>query len=163
MPNAIAKFANVFIFLMVFIMSYIVLIIFMTLPFDTLVTDKTTKFVNECQTTGQIDPDNLNAYLNKIYSLGYDVEITHGSLRSYPSSSGEYFNDYYDHTLNEILDEMYATTEQPYVMKYGDELTIRVTRNQNTMTLLLNWMFHSDLSGTEITRYSGKIGNSNAY
>lgn len=161
MPNIVGKFANIIVFILIYTMSYTIFLIFATLPFDAIVTDKTAQFVNECQVTGQIDPQNMSAYLDTIYTLGYEVEITHSSLRSYPDDAGGYFNDYYDNILNEILTQMYGSgTEQIYTMKYGDELTIRVIRQNTTTTALLSALFNWNIKGTEVTRYSGTIGNS---
>ena len=100
MPNSVGQLINILVFVFTVALAYVILILFMTIPSENAVTDATARFVNECQTTGRIDTENLREYSMTVYTQGYQIEITHDSLKSYPDEDGGYFDDYYGYTFD---------------------------------------------------------------
>lgn len=130
------------------------------------ITDSSTKFVNECRTTGLIDTDNFYRYCNKIYALGsYEIEIEHSSLRYYPDDENGWRPGYYIYTMDDILSEMYpgdGRIEYDYEMKTGDSIEIKIKKTRKTMAEnILTKIFGIYIEQNElIFNYSGNVGNS---
>ncbi len=133
---------------------------------DDLVRDYTLEFVNDCQTTGVISPQNYYMYTQKIGSLGhYYVELSYESLRSYPKedASGNvtgFFRDYYTYNNQDILDAMYPSSgDVDFEMKTGDKIVASVRTMGNQSSHWLGMLFGDNNSKHLVTRRSGTIGN----
>jgi hypothetical protein len=133
---------------------------------DDAVRDLTLEFVNECQCTGKISPQNYNKYSNKIGSIGhYYASLEYESLRSYPEETPTgvvtgYFRDYYAYSNDDILDAMYTPTgEHDYEMKNGDKLIVTVKNRGSQSSHWLGIIFGDNHSNQMITRRTGTIGN----
>lgn len=120
--------------------------------------DMTTEFVNECQTTGKIDPLNYEMLARKCGTLGnYSISMEYSSIRAIPQEDGSYTREYLTYNEDDILSYMFNSSDTEnfsFEMKTGDKLTVSIIKNS---TLKQN-IFHLN-NGIVFVRYSGVIGN----
>lgn len=165
MPETLSKMWAYFILVVMMMVGISMYMIRFETTRENEVADQTAKFVNECQTTGYIDPVNYSTFAHKIYAMGnYEIEIEHSAIRCNPTGvAGEYTRDYYSHSTQEILDEMFpgaAYDDVRYDMNEGDILTVTVTKNTSKKLDILEVLTGKKMTGRVSTRYSGMIGHS---
>lgn len=122
----------------------------------------TVEFVDVSRAIGYVSKSNYQAYIAKLDATGnvYDIEITHYSLKSAPSSDDTGYTAYYESTTkSEIVEELNA--DGKYSMKTGDFLRISAKNISPTLgRRLLGLLVGSTTQGGQInSSYGGYVGN----
>lgn len=172
MSETLSKVISYLVFVFVLIAIVVMFLGKVDSSMEAYVKNETVEFVDECRTTGYINPDNYENYVQLISKLGsYRVKISHGAKKAYAlydgnSFTGKYTEEYVYTNLDQILQYMYPDTTSGvgkvnYEMHNGDELTVTVTRAKGIFSNTFAWLAGSSTgTDTTIITYSGKIGNS---
>lgn len=127
-----------------------------------------TEFVNTARNTGKITEENYDKLITDLYATGntYNVEIEIKVIDANPSRKklgvtaggdgtnrkvGEslYFSEYTSQIMDEIDDKGYK------LMKEGDELIVKASNTNNTISQMLKNFFYS-ISGNDIYSIVGQ-------
>lgn len=127
--------------------------------------DKTTDFVDECRTTGEIDPTNLRVYANTVYLIGdYDLKLEHKTKSSFSTNtSGGFITGYKTAGRDEIYEYMFPSSgdDNSYPMKNGDMLTISLVKKSGRVgDNFISFVFHHKDNNTVVVNYGGLVGYS---
>ncbi len=130
---------------------------------DVYVTKQASGFIDTCRTTGTINPQEYEAFVESIYRLDcYDVDIAVQRRVTYPDGTGTGRTDYVTVNMDSILDDMFGdgTFEPlPYSLNAKDQIYITITRTKNGMgTSLLSLVSNMDETGTIVCNYGGMVG-----
>ena len=127
------------------------------------------QFVDESRAAGYISPENYLTFVNSIGRAGtFEVELEHRSETAYPVTEDEagnpadghaYRTGYKSYYREEILDEMFGGgSDEPYLMKNGDYLTVTVKGTGSSITNAFTRMFLGSGSGGTMAVYGGMVG-----
>lgn len=155
------------------ILSYIVsiFVLFIIIPYlflsqlestkETYIYSMTTDFADKCMSTGQITPEKLEMYSQKVYGMGhYEIKMEHTSKMAFSRDSGEVEFDYLSTGTEQILNSMYldANDSVPYKMKTGDRIYVTVTKTgQSTSEKIMNFI-GVNVTKQLIVNYGGTVG-----
>lgn len=155
------------------ILSYIVsiFVLFIIIPYlflsqlestkETYIYSMTTDFADKCMSTGQITPEKLEMYSQKVYGMGhYEIKMEHDSKMALSRDSGEVEFDYLSTGTEQILNSMYldANDSVPYKMKTGDRIYVTVTKTgQSTSEKIMDFI-GVNVTKQLIVNYGGTVG-----
>lgn len=155
------------------ILSYIVsiFVLFIIIPYlflsqlestkETYIYSMTTDFADKCMSTGQITPEKLEMYSQKVYGMGhYEIKMEHDSKMAFSRDSGEVEFDYLSTGTEQILNDMYldANDPVPYKMKTGDRIYVTVTKTgQSTSEKIMDFI-GVNVTKQLIVNYGGTVG-----
>jgi hypothetical protein len=155
------------------ILSYIVsiFVLFIIIPYlflsqlestkETYIYSMTTDFADKCMSTGQITPEKLEMYSQKVYGMGhYEIKMEHDSKMAFSRDSGEVEFDYLSTGTEQILNSMYldANDSVPYKMKTGDRIYVTVTKTgQSTSEKIMDFI-GVNVTKQLIVNYGGTVG-----
>lgn len=155
------------------ILSYIVsiFVLFIIIPYlflsqlestkETYIYSMTTDFADKCMSTGQITPEKLEMYSQKVYGMGhYEIKMEQASKMAFSRDSGEVEFDYLSTGTEQILNSMYldANDSVPYKMKTGDRIYVTVTKTgQSTSEKIMNFI-GVNVTKQLIVNYGGTVG-----
>lgn len=155
------------------ILSYIVsiFVLFIIIPYlflsqlestkKTYIYSMTTDFADKCMSTGQITPEKLEMYSQKVYGMGhYEIKMEHDSKMAFSRDSGEVEFDYLSTGTEQILNSMYldANDSVPYKMKTGDRIYVTVTKTgQSTSEKIMDFI-GVNVTKQLIVNYGGTVG-----
>ena len=155
------------------ILSYIVsiFVLFIIIPYlflsqlestkETYIYSMTTDFAHKCMSTGQITPEKLEMYSQKVYGMGhYEIKMEHDSKMAFSRDSGEVEFDYLSTGTEQILNSMYldANDSVPYKMKTGDRIYVTVTKTgQSTSEKIMDFI-GVNVTKQLIVNYGGTVG-----
>lgn len=155
------------------IFSYIVsvFVLFIIIPYlflsqlestkETYIYSLTTDFADECMSTGQITPEKLEMYTQKVYGMGhYEVKMEHASKMAFSRDNGEVELDYLSTGTEMILNDMYLDVNDPvpYKMKTGDRIYVTVTKTgQSTSEKIMDFI-GVNVTKQLIVNYGGTVG-----
>ena len=153
------------------IFGLIIAVVLITIQSDKtiedFVADETTDFIDECRTTGVIDPTNLRAYLTKVYKLGdFKVNLEHKTKTSFSQNGVSQSMTGYSSTGNEgIMSCIFTDSgdDNKYKMRNGDMIVATVTRESGGIgNRLLNFFVPHNETNEIVVQYSGLVGYSSA-
>lgn len=155
------------------ILSYIVsiFVLFIIIPYlflsqlestkETYIYSMTTDFADKCMSTGQITPEKIEMYSQKVYGMGhYEIKMEHDSKMAFSRDSGEVEFDYLSTGTEQILNSMYldANDSVPYKMKTGDRIYVTVTKTgQSTSEKIMDFI-GVNVTKQLIVNYGGTVG-----
>lgn len=135
MPEVLGKIVSyIVLVLLVFIAPVVLILSKVETNKDNYIYNLTTKFVDDCSTSGQITPEEYAIFTNKIYSLGnYSIEIEHESQLIFAREDGVAEAGTVSTYMSQISEVMYADplNEVPYNMKTGDTIGVSVKKNSS--------------------------------
>ena len=110
----------------------------------------TTEFTNKIRTTGKLTQEDYDNFILTIGATGnaYDVEITLQILDENPKKKttegatviGD--NIYYTMYTSQVTDQLAASQKKEISLKEGDNVTVTVKNNNNTIAVQLrNWAY----------------------
>lgn len=121
------------------------------------------EFVDVSRATGYVSKSNYQAFIAKLDATGnvYNVEITHYSLKSAPSSDKVGYTSYYEATTKADIVNILNSGDGTYAMKTGDFLRVSVKNINPTLgRRLLGLLVGSTSEGGQIiSSYGGYVGN----
>lgn len=134
---------------------------------EDFVADESTDFIDECRTTGIIDPVNLRIYLTKVYELGdFKVNLEHKTKTSFSQNGTTQSMTGYSSTGNEdIMSYIFTDVgdDNIYKMRNGDMIVVTVTRESGGIgNKLLNFFVPHSEQNKIVVQYSGLVGYSSA-
>lgn len=135
---------------------------------ESYVKNVSTEYVDLCRTTGSIDAEEYQVFMNRITALGdYDVNLIHEPEMAYITSDAgeiEVSTTYGYKNTSDILAEMFPEDEnmenKAYRMQNGDRLTIELKRGAANPIVTLSKIIY-DISGIVILHYGGTVGYTN--
>ena len=155
------------------ILSYIVsiFVLFIIIPYlflsqlestkETYIYSMTTDFADKCMSTGQITPEKLEMYSQKVYGMGhYEIKMEHDSKMAFSRDSGEVEFDYLSTGTEQILNSMYldANDSVPYKMKTGDRIYVTVTKTGQSTSEKIMEFIGVNVTKQLIVNYGGTVG-----
>lgn len=128
---------------------------------ETYIYSLTTDFADECMSTGQITPEKLEMYSQKVYGMGhYNIKIEHASKMAFSRENGDVELDYSKTGTEQVLNQMYldANEPAPYKMKTGDRIYVTVNKTSQSTSEKIMSFIGVHATKQLIVNYGGTVG-----
>lgn len=128
---------------------------------ETYIYSLTTDFADECMSTGQITPEKLEMYSQKVYGMGhYNIKIEHASKMAFSRENGDVELDYSKTGTEQILNQMYLDANEPipYKMKTGDRIYVTVNKTSQSTSEKIMSFIGVHVTKQLIVNYGGTVG-----